>query len=92
MTFEVDAEVLLPAARVAERAAADLRDAGVLLAFGPTGTDDAAALERLRHRTHRVAAHIGSNARTLEAFVHEAEEVDGQVSLSLLMLCGKRWR
>jgi hypothetical protein len=48
MTFEVDAEVLLPAARVAERAAADLRDAGLLLAFGPTGTDDAAALERLR--------------------------------------------
>lgn len=92
MTFEVDAEILIPAARVSERAAADLRDAGALLAFGSTGIDDAAALERLRHRTHRVAAHIGSNARTLEAFVREAEAVDGQVSFSLLVLAGTRWR
>lgn len=91
MTFQVDPEVLLRAGREAERVASRLRDAGAVLDFGPTETHDSEALARLQRRIHRLASRIGSNGRNLQAFVHDAEAVDGHVSLRLLVLAG-RWR
>ena len=92
MTFNLDPDALTRAGRTAVDQAAGLRDAGALLMFGPTGVDDAAALDRLRHRVHRLAARIGSNGRGLQEFVRQAEAVDSQVSLTFLVLSGTRWR
>jgi len=92
MTFNLDSDALARAGRTAVDHAARLRDAGTLLTFGPTEVDDEAALERLRHRVHRLAARIGSNGRGLQEFVRQAEAVDSQVSLTFLVLSGTRWR
>ena len=91
MTLHLDPVTLARAGREAERAAAELRKAGALLDFGPTETHDGEALARLQRRVHRLASRIGSNGRTLQAFVRDAEAVDGHVSLRLLVLAG-RWR
>lgn len=92
MTINLDPDALTRAGRAAVDRAADLRDAGALATFGPTGVDDAAALERLQRRVHRLASRIGSNGRNLQAFVHEAEAVDGHVSLTFMVLSGMQWR
>lgn len=92
MTFNLDPDALTRAGRAAGDRAADLRDAGALATFGPTGVDDGAALERLQERVHRLASRLGSNGRNLQAFAHEAEAVDGHVSATFVVLSGTRWR
>lgn len=91
MTFHLDPDALVRAGREAEHVAAALRRAGALIDFGPTETHDGEALARLQRRVHRLASRIGSNGLNLQAFVHDAETVDGEVSFSLLVLAG-RWR
>lgn len=92
MTFNLDPDALTRAGRTAEDRAADLRDAGAVTTFGPTEVDDAAALERLQRRVHRLASRIGSNGRSLQAFAREAEAIDDRVSLTFVILSGTRWR
>ena len=92
MTINLDPDALTRAGRAAADLAADLRDAGALATFGPTGVGDDAALERLQRRVHRLAFRIGSNGRNLQAFAHEAEAVDGHVGATFMVLAGTRWR
>jgi hypothetical protein len=92
MTFNLDPDALTRAGRDGVHRAAGLRGAGAVIAFGPTEVSDDAALERLHHRVHRLAARIGSNSRNLQWFVREAEAVDSEVSFSFLVLSGTRWR
>lgn len=92
MTFNLDPDALTRAGRTGEAAAAALRDAGALIAFGPTEVDDAAALERLQRRVHRLAARIGSNGRSLQDLVQDAEAVDNRVGFTFLVLSGTQWR
>lgn len=91
MTFNLDAEAVTRAGRDAERVAADLRRAGAVISFGPTAVPDDEACARLQRRVHRIASRTGANGRTLQDLVREADAVDGQVSLSFLLLLG-RWR
>lgn len=91
MTFNLDPETVLRAGRDAERVAADLRDAGALIRFGPTDTGDGEALARLQRKVHRLASRIGSNGRDLQAFVHDTQTVDRAVSLSYTLIAEK-WR
>jgi hypothetical protein len=91
MTFNLDPDALLRAGRAAEHVAAELRDAGALIDFGPTAAGDSEALARLQRRVHRLASRIGSNGRHLQRFVSEAEAVDSQVSFTFIVLAD-RWR
>lgn len=92
MTLALDFEALDDAGRAAELLAARLRRTGLRMAFGPTEIDDAADLARLHRRVHRLASRLGSNGRSLQALVHDARAVDGQVSLTFLVLSGTGWR
>lgn len=92
MTFSLDPDALTRAGRRAEDAAAQLREAGAEIEFGPTAVLDWEARARLQRRVHRLASRIGSNGRSLQALVRDAEAVDSQVSFSFLVLSGTRWR
>ncbi len=92
MSFNLDPDAMIRAGRTAEVAAARLREAGAAIEFGQTAVLDGEALARLQRRVHRLASRIGSNGRSLQAFVHEAEAVDSQVSFQFLVLSGTRWR
>lgn len=92
MTFRLDADALIRAGRAAEDDAARLREAGAVVDFGPTEVDDAAALAQVQRRVRRLASRIGANGRHLQAFAHEADAVDGHVSLTFMVLSATRWR
>ncbi len=92
MTFRLDPDALTRAGRIAEDHAVRLRVASALIDFGPTEVDAAAALAQVQRRVHRLASRIGANGRHLQAFAHEAAAVDGQVSLTFMVLSATRWR
>lgn len=70
MTFNLDPDALTRAGRTAEDRAADLRDAGALTRFGPTGVDDAAeTLRSVAHAARRAADFLdGQGALPREDF------------------------
>jgi len=92
MTFALDPDELTRAGRAAEQTAARLRQAGAVIEFGPTAVLDWEARARLQRRVHRLASRIGSNGRSLQTFVRDAEAVDSQVSFRFLVLSGTGWR
>lgn len=92
MTFNLDPDALVAAARAAVGRAAALRDAGAAIDFGPTEVDDDGARDRLARRVHLLAARLEANGRNLQAFAREAEAADGEVGLSFLVLTATEWR
>lgn len=92
MTFDVDPDPLLRAGRTAVDEADLLRDAAAMVDFGPTAVEDGPAQERLVRRVRRLAGRLAANGRGLQAFVHEAEAVDGEVSLRFMVLAATEWR
>ncbi len=92
MTFALDPDELNRSGRTAEVAARRLRLAGAGIEFGPTAVRDWEARARLQRRIHRLAFRIGTNGRSLQAFVRDAEAVDCQVSLGFVVRSGAGWR
>jgi len=92
MTFNLDPDVLLRAGRTAVDEAAALRGAAASIDFGPTAVEDDAARDRLIRRVRRLSARLAANGRSLQAFAHEAEAVDTEVSFGFVVLSATEWR
>ena len=88
----IDPEALIRTGRACVTEGALVRESAGGIDLGASSVPDGAARRVLVARTEQLGARLRHNGRALEALAVEYRDLDGAVSLSLLLLSSEEWR